>query len=679
MFKRWIKPSSIICLLVAAIGGTLVFSLKESQEGVINFPIIKGDTLGIYHNPEGPLDWKQIQDPDSEKYFIPAPSQNELPTLLTKGSSGSLYTWVRIPLENSDDEAKNFCLEVATKWIDLARLYSPQQNGNYTTMETGEIMAYDDRAIPSRRPAFSVTLMPNSQSVYYLFLEEQNHVFVPVIKLWNSIEDFNRMMLAGNKQISLHFSIYYSIFLFSVIAYLIIRSRDLLYYLIYLFLAGIAQINLSMLLNVLYPFKLIDSKWFNDTFYVVHAIASGFFVLFTLEFLEMRKNMPRSDKLLRYFAWLYVCIMPTLNLGIFKLSPFIEFVLVIYGGIVITIICFLVGIIRIRQKSYQAYFYLLAYLIYTISHYRLCFVSITEIEPPHIMIVQWLHGYTLEVIILNIALSDRLLSIKKDKEYAQQKAYNEAKAFNELQNNYTQSLHQQVDQQTTLLRLENKKKDELFQIIGNNLRTPLQNVTDLSSKIAHLSALKDKATFRHQVINIQLISFNLLNHLENLLQWARLKVESLPFKLEKYNIHTDIFEPFLKKHQSLIQKNQIRLRLDIDKKLYVYADLHAIKIILRNLIVYMITSFRNSDCIILTAFENNSNTCIQIECQQAEPEIQEMKNLPENTDSKRHFAIQLCKQLLSLHGSKLFHRITDEHRTLFEFELESAVEPAKVR
>ena len=236
MFKRWIKPSSIICLLVAAIGGALVFSLKESQEGVIDFPVIEGDALGIYYNPEGPLDWEQIQDSDSEKYFIPTSQQNELPTSLTKGSSGSLYTWIRIPLENPTDKAKYLCLEVGTKWIDFAQLYVPQKDGSYATLKTGETLKYEERTLQLRRPAFPITLEPNSQSIYYLFLEEQNHVFVPIIKLWDSIDSFNQMLLTENKRISFHFSIYYSIFLFSLIAYLVIRSWDLFYYLVYVFL-----------------------------------------------------------------------------------------------------------------------------------------------------------------------------------------------------------------------------------------------------------------------------------------------------------------------------------------------------------------------------------------------------------------------------------------------------------
>jgi len=71
------------------------------------------------------------------------------------------------------------------------------------------------------------------------------------------------------------------------------------------------------------------------------------------------------------------------------------------------------------------------------------------------MIIQWLYGFTLEAIILTIALGDHFFSIRIEKEHAKQKAYSEAKAFDNLQKGYTQSLHQKVDQQTTALRFAN--------------------------------------------------------------------------------------------------------------------------------------------------------------------------------------------------------------------------------
>lgn len=668
MFKRRIKASSTICLLVAAIGGILVFSLKESQKGIIDFPLIEGDSLGIYHNPEGPLNWEQVKAPGSEQYFIPVTSHSKLPTSLTLGSSGSSYTWIRIPFENPEDTAKHLCLEVGSKWIDFAQLYIPQKDGRYTTQTTGEIIAYEERAIKARRPAFPITLAPKSQSIYFLLLEEQNHVFVPIIRLWDSIESFNQMLLTENKHMSFHFGIYYSIFLFSAIAYLIIRSKDLLYYLIYIFIAGLTQINLSMLLNVLYPFKLIDSKWFNDSFFVLYALASGFFILFTLEFLETRKYIPRCDKILRILAWLYIAIMPILSVLLVDLYPAIKLIPALHGAITITVICFFVGLFRLWQGSHQAHFYLLAYLIYTISHYRTLYASIVYVEPPAIMIVQWLYGFTLGMIILTIALGDRFFSIRREKEHALQKAYFEAKTFDRLQRNYTQSLHEKVDQQTMALRLANEKKDELFQIVGDNLRTPLQKVTDLSNRITHLSTLENDALFRSQLKIIKSISFNLLNHLENLLKWARLQVESLPFDLKAYKLFDKILNPLIKKHEWLTQENQLTLHSKIDPQLTVYADLNSIRLIFKNLITYASVDEETSNRVTISAVENDSHIRVMIEYSSINPRRIEKKSYPH--DPQKHFSIQLCQQLLKLHESELVHSVINEHRNLFEFELE---------
>ena len=422
MKKESIILVPIVCILIFIIGGLYIFSIKEPQEGVIEFPVPKGESIDIYYNPEGSISWEQIQSPERQQYFLHAYNEPAIITLKT-----SSYRWIRMPLENLSNETRYLCLEMAAKWIDVAQLYVPQSDGTYTTLKTGEAVPYPERGFPSRRLVLPITLEPNSTSIHYLFLKEENGVYTTNMKLWDSIEHFNRMMLTENRRISFHFGLYVSIFLFSIIAYLVIRSRDLLYYLIYVFLAGILHIGNFNLQAILFPFTLINGEWFGTSFLTTQALSSGFFTLFTLEFLNT-SNRPRP--VLYKLIWLYISISPLLTLSMSY--PIISIIsqAVLIGVVVLTFICFVVAIISVWQKNHAGFFYMLAYLIYSITQYRLLIGFITVVDTPSIYAVQFLYGSSLEMIILTIALSGRFLDIQNKKKQAQQKAYTEATALN---------------------------------------------------------------------------------------------------------------------------------------------------------------------------------------------------------------------------------------------------------
>ena len=149
--------------------------------------------------------------------------------------------------------------------------------------------------------------------------------------------------------------------------------------------------------------------------------------------------------------------------------------------------------------------------------------------------------------------------------FSERLAYAEAKEFNQLEQGYTQSLHQEVNDRTAELNLANKRKDQLFQLVGDNLRTPLQEVTALSDTIEHLPSGNSHKTFRPQAQRIWLTSFNLLTHLENLLKWARLKIKALPINPAEY-VLVDIIDPLLKKYQSFVNENRIAVQSEWREK-----------------------------------------------------------------------------------------------------------------
>jgi signal transduction histidine kinase len=638
-----IPHSSIACLLIVLAGTFLVKSMKEPQDGLIDFPVLDGDSIGFYYSAENVLDWDLIQT-HPEAYFIPATSVED-PKKIPLMQDETLSTWIRIPLKNESSQMQRYVLEVATKWIDFATLYTSLSDGTYTKLSTGEGIDYNERALPSRRPAFALSIAPESEKIYYLQLVENNHIFLPIIKLWDSKGSYYEMMRTENVRIGFHFSLYFSIFIFSAIAYMVIRSRDLLYYLIYMVVASYTQMSCFNLQSVIYPLTRLDGIWFSDLFFPLLSVSKGIFALFTLEFLETKKHLPRTDRLVRICSWIYIITIPVLVSGMFHLSFLLDYAPPLYGGILFTLVCLLVAVARLFQGCQSAYYYLLAFAIYTYGMFRLVASGFTDIEPPPILVVQWLFGFSFEVTVLTIALGDRFLALRREKESAQEQALTKALEVNKMQREYTDKLHAEVEQQVSELKSANARKDTLFSIIGCHLKAPLEGLSAISEQVAKIPRDHQSNLFKRHADRLLLLSSSMSEHLENLLLWAQLQIEELPFQPKDYAL-IDIIEPIVAQFAALPKNRSIDLDIQVDEEIYVFADLRCITNAIQNILAEAEQAEPISTAITIQAQQNEDRVVVKFTNLALN-----LNSTSATSDHKISLRRRVCHELLALHHS----------------------------
>lgn len=135
------------------------------------------------------------------------------------------------------------------------------------------------------------------------------------------------------------------------------------------------------------------------------------------------------------------------------------------------------------------------------------------------------------------------------------------------------------------LEVSNASKDKFFSIIAHDLRSPLALLIGFTDLM--VNALEKDDYSKKEILNYSQVingttknTFDLLN---NLLEWSRAQIGTIPFKPDTY-----FFEPLITEMQELFEEQcnnkKIHFSLNYDSNLKLYCDENMMKTILRNLI-----------------------------------------------------------------------------------------------
>jgi signal transduction histidine kinase len=129
----------------------------------------------------------------------------------------------------------------------------------------------------------------------------------------------------------------------------------------------------------------------------------------------------------------------------------------------------------------------------------------------------------------------------------------------------------------------NATKDKLFSIIAHDLRNPLQ-ILLFSAELLCKHFDNFDADKKKEFINKIYVGTNQVSELlENLLEWSKSQRGVIKSHFEKINLGALVREN-INLFKENAEKKNIRLRSDIDKGDYAFADRNMIRIVFRNLI-----------------------------------------------------------------------------------------------
>lgn len=325
--------------------------------------------------------------------------------------------WLRFALKNPEKQERNFVLTLDPPLIDELTLtqYSP----------AGDVLASKgfnlrDRvaagALLRRRPAFKITLPADSVTTFVLRLFS-THTMDAHFNL-TTLDIESRIALNDNLAMGAYYGIFFIIVLMNLLVFF--ATRDRLYLSYFCFLVALGM-QLSCL-NGLLDFSVGGSVLFARHLCSLSAASLVFAILFSRSFLQTQKMAPRINR-----ALIIVSVIAT-TIGILHFTPLYIPYLKLFGygidlSIGVSILLIIAATLASYRKGYQpAVFFLLAWgsflgliILYFAATYGIIRGSVFTRYAIQI-------GSTVEMIILSIALANRVYLLQKAKTEAEEKA-----------------------------------------------------------------------------------------------------------------------------------------------------------------------------------------------------------------------------------------------------------------
>ncbi len=377
-----------------------------------------GKNLYYLVDPERKLTFEDITKSEFAEKFI----KSETDTL-DFGQDNDNY-WIRTTFENETDEKIQKLIEIDYSNIDIVEFYKPTSEGGYIKEESGMLFPFSTRSFKNRNFIYTIDLEPKSEKTFFIKAWTSGAMKLPIV-LWEKEEFLNY-----NADVQHGLGLYYGVMLVMILYNLFIffSVRDVSYFYYVSYIVGFLGIQL-VLTGHGFQYIWSDYPGLQRNFYVVFTgICMGAVLMFTKRFLNTKQNVPAfMDKAMKVlviangllvFTPLLIPPQITVKLALVLTAPVLLLIPIT------AIICFV-------KKYRPARYFLLAFTVLTISGVFVVLKFANVLGSTFLTDYGLYLGSTMEVILLSIALADRINIMKKEKEEAQAKTLEMQKILTE--------------------------------------------------------------------------------------------------------------------------------------------------------------------------------------------------------------------------------------------------------
>lgn len=362
---------------------------------------------------------------------------------LNFGFTESAY-WFHVQLEARAPPEKAWVLESLYPIMDHLELYVVYPDGHIARYHSGDSVPFDQRSRDHQHINFEFTIDPGQTVDLYMRAETSGAVQMPMT-LWTRDAFYDNDHVAG-RVFGMYYGLIVALAVYNLLIFLSIRDVNYLLYVAYIASYGLFQASLN---GFAFEFLWPDAPWWNNrSIAFTMGLGMIFIIGFSQSFLSLKTNAPVAHRL---FSILMLAFM-----GVAATSLVLPYGPVIRVGTLLTAITaigiFAVGLKCWLQDFKPARYFMIAWtllllgmLVYTLKTFGLLPANfLTEFS---IQI-----GSALEMIVLSLALADRIRVVTNENE--------------RLQQEQKQELEERVRERTQELEEANNKLKELNAIDG---------------------------------------------------------------------------------------------------------------------------------------------------------------------------------------------------------------------
>lgn len=440
-------------------------------------------TVELLEDPQRSLTLTDIQTPAHAARFIGGqPASNSF----ALGFTRSAY-WLRLTLANTGTTPIERMLVVDNPRISHVQLYQPDSLGAYQSISTGCDTPLTTRAYPNRNFVFPLNLAANSEQTLYLRVESSIGLLVP-LQLW-SPQAFHAYERDDYLVQAWYFGMASAMILFNLMLFAALRERIYLFYITFVTCTVCTvAIKNGMIPSGFWTGVNLNS---NVAYYSSASLTISALLLFMRHMLGTQQLMPRVDRLLQGMIGLFLLTPIAYSLALPVLA---RSAIMLFLSTVILVLAVVLTCAYKRQRS--AYFFLAAFALLMLGGTTTTLRAL-GIVPTNAFTVDGIQlGSTMEMLLLALALADRLNVMRKEKTKAQAELLRAQQQLVDTLQTSERKLEQRVAQRTDELQQLNHKLEALsltdsLTEIANRRRfdTVLRQESQRAQRLGHSLAL----------------------------------------------------------------------------------------------------------------------------------------------------------------------------------------------
>lgn len=408
-------------------------------------------------------------------------SKDAVPNMQITNSS----YWIRFSVTNRS-ELNTLALQLEYPTIDSVLVYTFDSIGSWTKAVTGEFVPYYTREHKHQNYIFNLHLAPGATHSYIMKVIASEQLQLPMTI--GSTKNISEEIYTRDLLFGIYAGIILVMLLYNLFLYFSVRDRSYLYYVGYILFTGLTQACLQgYAARFLYP----DSYFLANAMVVwVPAFSGIFAIIFINNFLHVKHYTPVLYKILVVFIVLYCGILALSFTGNYVQSTMIM-------QLVVTILAIIVYItaVRISLKGYRpAKIFLIAWTIFIAAVVVFVLRNANVLPYNNFTYYAMQIGSAIEVVLLSIALADKINLFRKEKEESQAQALLALQENERIVREQNVILEKKVNERTFELKVAN---DELSKAMTELKEAEAQLVE--SEKMASLGQLT--AGIAHEINN----------------------------------------------------------------------------------------------------------------------------------------------------------------------------------
>lgn len=438
-----VKNIIIFSAMIVCFGMQLLFPLT-SHATELSQPIVLGKYYDIFHDSSKSITIEDILSGQYDQSFEKS-TANYLFFWHTKDT-----IWLRLHADDIiPDKQATYWFESVDK-LDAIEMFLVKDDGSYTVQKSG-ISHVKEQNIRYRSNLFTIT----DPSIKDIYVKLDGVLPISLISYLSTTDSFIQKTISYKFFTGIFYGFMFALLIYNLFLFFSLKEKAYFYYVLYMCSFIFYQATMNSL-DIEIAGHFLPEWFFLRSLVIGGNLLLIFMILFSTEFLELKKYLPIFHRIARGLLW--IAILSLASVFIIPNVAIVNNFTTIFAVALLSFL-WLCGLLVWLKGQKMARFYLVGWtvLLGSVIVQALAFLGIVPFHPRIFEDVPAI-GATFEAIFLSLALGDKINLIKKEHQ--------------EMQQMLTETLEQKVQERTQELE---KAKRELENIANTDKLTQIPN------------------------------------------------------------------------------------------------------------------------------------------------------------------------------------------------------------